>query len=60
MPHEWQGKMADILDSQPDLTMPCKGLQVLGLQDEESRCCQMKMPVEHYQHAKECQASMGR
>lgn len=48
--------MADILDGQPDLTMPCKGLRALGLQGEELGRCQMKRPVEHYQRAKECQA----
>jgi hypothetical protein len=52
--HEWLGQMADILDSQPDLTMPYKGLQALGLQGEELKHCQMKRPVEHYRHAEEC------
>lgn len=56
MQHEGQKQTAEILNCQPDWTMLSKALQVWGLCNEESGHCQMKMPVEHYQHAEECQA----
>jgi hypothetical protein len=40
-----------IWGGQHDQTMPCEELQVQGWRDEESRCYQMKRPVERYRHA---------
>jgi hypothetical protein len=56
MQHEGQRRTVEILNGQPDWTMLGEGLQVQGLGNEESGHCQMKMPVERYQHAEECQA----
>jgi len=60
MQHKGQGQMAHILDGQHNWTMLCKGLQALEWPDEELEHCQMRMPIEHYQHAKDCQALVCR
>jgi hypothetical protein len=60
MQHEGQGQTPYISDDQPDWTMPCKGLQALGLRDEESEHCRMKRLVGRYRHAEERQTSICR
>ena len=53
--------MVNTLADQPEpgYTMPCEGLQALGLLGEESKCYRMKMLVGCYQHAsKKCQYLM--
>ena len=56
MQHEGRGKMAHILDDQRDQTMPCKGLQAQECQDVGLVHYRMRMPVERYRRAMECQA----
>jgi hypothetical protein len=48
-----QKQIADTLDDQPDQTKPYKGLQAQGWPDEVLGPFWMRMPVGHYQHAKE-------
>jgi len=56
MQRKGQEKIADILDDQLDQTMPYKGLQAQECPDVGLERCRMRTPVEHYQHARECQA----
>jgi hypothetical protein len=48
--------MVDILDGQPNWTMPYIELQVRELHDTALEHSWMKMHVEHRQHANACQA----